>query len=179
MDACLKLDRYLGDFIDYIDDEIGLENVLFVLTADHCGLPLPEYVIEKGGKGGRINNSHFQEALQWIDEECEERLGSNLYFRDGANFFLNKKKMKTENINTDTVYNIVSQYLLNVEGIEKMIIKTTANTDILFDPQTSGPLLATVPKSKVKGIIISGEELGFECKVIGELTNGKPYIEVL
>ena len=62
---------------------------------------------------------------------------------------------------------------------ERMIIKTTANTDILFDPQTSGPLLATVPKSKVKGIITSGEKLGFECKVIGELTNGKPYIEVL
>ena len=62
---------------------------------------------------------------------------------------------------------------------ERMIIKTTANTDILFDPQTSGPLLATVPKSKVKGVITSGEKLGFECKVIGELTNGKPYIEVL
>ena len=62
---------------------------------------------------------------------------------------------------------------------ERMIIKTTANTDILFDPQTSGPLLATVPKSKVEGIIKSGEKLGFECKVIGELTNGKPYIEVL
>ena len=62
---------------------------------------------------------------------------------------------------------------------ERMIIKTTANTDILFDPQTSGPLLATIPKSKVKGIITSGEKLGFECKVIGELINGKPYIEVL
>ena len=62
---------------------------------------------------------------------------------------------------------------------ERMIIKTIANTDILFDPQTSGPLLATVPKSKVKGIITSGEKLGFECKVIGELTNGKPFIEVL
>ena len=62
---------------------------------------------------------------------------------------------------------------------ERMIIKTAANTDILFDPQTSGPLLATVPKSKVKGVITSGEKLGFECKVIGELTNGKPYIEVL
>ena len=62
---------------------------------------------------------------------------------------------------------------------ERMIIKTTANTDILFDPQTSGPLLATVPKGKVKGVIAAGEKLGFECKLIGELTNGKPYIEVL
>ena len=36
---------------------------------------------------------------------------------------------------------------------ERMFIKTNANIDILFDPQTSGPLLATVPKGKVKGII--------------------------
>ena len=62
---------------------------------------------------------------------------------------------------------------------DKVIIKTTANTDILFDPQTSGPLLATIPRGKVRGVITAGEELGFECKVIGELTNGKPYIEVL
>mgnify|MGYP001168273065 FL=1 len=62
---------------------------------------------------------------------------------------------------------------------ERMFIKTNANIDILFDPQTSGPLLATVPKGKVKGIIAAGEKLGFECKVIGELTNGRPFIEVL
>jgi hypothetical protein len=40
-------------------------------------------------------------------------------------------------------------------------------------------LLATVPKGKVKGVIGAGEKLGFECKVIGELTNGRPFIEVL
>jgi len=50
---------------------------------------------------------------------------------------------------------------------------------LLFDPQTSGPLLATVPKDKVKGVIAAGEDFGFHCKVIGELTNGKPHIEVL
>ena len=123
MDACLKLDRYLGTFINRLDDIVGLDNVLFVLTADHGGLPLPEYVVEQGGIGGRINDSHFKEALQWVDEEFEERFGNKFYHREGANFFLDKKKMKTENISADTVYNIVSQYLLNVEGIEKMIIK--------------------------------------------------------
>ena len=62
---------------------------------------------------------------------------------------------------------------------DRMTIKTTANSDILFDPQTSGPILATVPEAKVNDVIASGGKLGFECKVIGELTNGKPYIEVL
>ena len=62
---------------------------------------------------------------------------------------------------------------------QRMIIKTTANPDILFDPQTSGPILATIPEAKVNGAIGAGKELGFECRVIGEVTNGKPHIEVL
>ena len=60
---------------------------------------------------------------------------------------------------------------------ERMIIKTTANTDILFDPQTSGPLLATVPKEKSKGCYCIGEKLGFECKLIGELQMGSPILK--
>ena len=62
MDACLKLDKYLGTFINRLDAIVGLDNVLFVLTADHGGLPLPEYGVEKGGIGGRINDAHFREA---------------------------------------------------------------------------------------------------------------------
>ena len=48
MDALIKLDKYLGDFIDFIDQKVGLENVLFVTTADHGGLPLPEHLKQKG-----------------------------------------------------------------------------------------------------------------------------------
>ncbi|MEL1227230.1 MAG: alkaline phosphatase family protein, partial [Candidatus Neomarinimicrobiota bacterium] len=63
MDACIKLDIYLGDFIKFLDDHLGLENVLFALTADHAGLPLPEKLQAQGQKAGRINNDHFEEAL--------------------------------------------------------------------------------------------------------------------
>ena len=123
MDACIKLDNYIGDFIDFIDIEVGLDNVLFVLTADHGGLPLPEYVNEQGGSGGRINGAHLSEALQWIDEECEEILGSSFYYREGANFFLDKKKLKREGVESQTIYSIIDQYLTNVEGIDRIVIK--------------------------------------------------------
>ena len=42
MDASIKLDGYLGDFISDLDRSIGLEHIEFILTADHGGLPLPE-----------------------------------------------------------------------------------------------------------------------------------------
>ena len=137
MDACIKLDRYLGTFIEFVDDIVGLDNVLFVLTADHGGLPLPEYVVEKGGRGGRINNAHFKEALQWVDEECEERLGNKFYHRDGANFFLDKKKMKKENVKPEFIYEIVGKYLKNVEGINEIVIKDSILKSVNEDKITA------------------------------------------
>lgn len=123
MDAFIKVDKYLGKFIEDIDDIVGLENVLFTLTSDHGGLPIPEYVVEKGGSAGRINKAHLKEALEWIDEECEERFGSKLYHRNGSNFYLDSIKMKKEEVLTSDIFNIVEKYLLNVKGISRVINK--------------------------------------------------------
>jgi predicted AlkP superfamily pyrophosphatase or phosphodiesterase len=121
MDACLKLDNYLGDFIDFVDKEVGLENVMFVLTADHGGLPLPEYLKEQGEKAGRIQPNILNEALEWIDEETEEKFGKNLYSRNGVNFFINKKALKKSNAKFSDIYGIISKYLTRVDGIEKIM----------------------------------------------------------
>ena len=142
MDACIKLDTYLGDFIEFLDDHVGLYNVLFALTADHGGLPLPEYLVAGGQKAGRINKNHFEEALTWIDEESEEKFGKKLYRRDGGNFFLNKQKIKDSNVQPKNIYKIISKYLTKVEGIERMVIKE----DILDgeDTTTIGNRLANM-----------------------------------
>ena len=123
MDACIKLDRYMGNFMEFVDKTLGLENVMFVLTADHGGLPLPEYLVEKGGSGGRINQKHLAEAIEWIDEECEERFGKKLYHREGANYFLDHERLKKANLRPDHIYEIVKKYLTNVVGVERVVIK--------------------------------------------------------
>ena len=123
MDAFIKLDRYMGNFMEFVDKTLGLENVMFVLTADHGGLPLPEYLVEKGGSGGRINQKHLAEAIEWIDEECEERFGKKLYHREGGNFYLNHERLKKANLKPERIYEIVEKYLTNVDGVEKVIIK--------------------------------------------------------
>ena len=123
MDAFIKLDIYLEEFIQKVDKLVGLDNVLFVLTSDHGGLPLPEYLIEKGEVAGRINNAHLQEALSWVDEECIEKFGQKFYVRDGSNFFLNMEDLKKENISPNEIFMIAKKHLLNVEGIGAVINK--------------------------------------------------------
>jgi len=123
MDACIKLDKWLGNFIEDVNETVGLENVLFVLTADHGGLPLPEYLREKNETAGRINRKHLNEAFNWIDEEIEERYGKNLYIRSGGNFFLHQDRIEKANTHPKKIFEIVEKYFTKVEGIEKVIFK--------------------------------------------------------
>ena len=123
MDACIKLDKWLGNFIKMVDQSVGLENVLFVLTADHGGLPLPEYLQEKNQKAGRINKEHMQEADEWIKDIIEEQYGKKLYIRKGGNYYLDLKRLKKANINPRKIYKIIEEHLSKVEGIEEVVFK--------------------------------------------------------
>ena len=123
MDAFIKLDIYLGEFIQNVEKVIGLDNVLFILTADHGGLPLPEYLVEKGKEAGRINKAHLNEALSWVDEECIEKYGRKFYYRDGSNFYLHMNDLKRENVLPNEIFLIVKKHLLNVKGIGAVIDK--------------------------------------------------------
>ena len=123
MDACIKLDKWLGNFIKMVDKSVGLENVLFVLTADHGGLPLPEYLQEKNQKAGRINKEHMQEADEWIKDIIEEKYGKKLYMRKGGNYYLDLKRLKKANINPQKIYKIIEEHLSKVEGIEEVVFK--------------------------------------------------------
>ena len=74
-------------FLNHIDNKVGLENVEFVLTSDHGGLP-PEFLTELNMSGGRINQQHLNEAFSWIEDEISEQFEDNLYYRDWSNFYL-------------------------------------------------------------------------------------------
>jgi arylsulfatase A-like enzyme len=128
------------NFIDNVDSIVGLENVLFVLTADHGGLPLPEYLTENGGNGGRINGDHLREALEWIDQESEELYGANLYHRSGSNFYLNNENIKKYDVNISDVYKLIEKYLLKVDGISEIISKQ----DILKNQKNNNKIISRI-----------------------------------
>ncbi|NOT62644.1 MAG: alkaline phosphatase family protein, partial [Acidobacteria bacterium] len=52
-DMSLRTDRVLADLFGYLDQRIGLSNVIVTLTADHGVAPVPEQVMEFG-YGGRL-----------------------------------------------------------------------------------------------------------------------------
>jgi predicted AlkP superfamily pyrophosphatase or phosphodiesterase len=53
-DMMLQLDRTLADLLQFVDEKVGLQHVLIVLSADHGMAELPEYMAEQGMKTGRL-----------------------------------------------------------------------------------------------------------------------------
>ncbi len=136
MDALIKLDDYIGQFLKKIDAEIGLENIEFILTSDHGGLALPEYRKELNLPSGRVDKGEINEALEWIDDEIIEFYDSGLYFRDWLNYYFDLELLKQENIKPSDLTKIIKKYLLRVNGIENVytkdeVLKSSNNDQIM------------------------------------------------
>jgi hypothetical protein len=87
-DLSIRTDRLLDKFLRFIDAEVGLSNVLLVLTADHGVAPLPELQQERRMPGGRIAGGAVERAVEsalaasygegkWIERSSEDAIYLN------------------------------------------------------------------------------------------------------
>lgn len=89
-DITLRTDRVLADLFSYIDQRIGLENTVIILTADHGVAPIPEQMAEFG-LGGRYKSGAVVEAVQkaledkfGADKWVQAYVNGNIYFDYGV-----------------------------------------------------------------------------------------------
>ncbi len=117
LDVILRLDRTIGELLDFVDEKVGLENVLIGLSADHGVGVVPELVVRDGGDGGRFGT---EQTL------CVQRLLARLEERFGSGEFL-----------LDTFY-------LDAEAIEAVGADRAAVEDTIIEAMSGCPLIAEV-----------------------------------
>jgi len=71
-DHLLHVDRLLQQFFRHLDEKVGRDRYLLVLTADHGFMPAPEVSRMRGLDAGRVNSSQM---LSRINGELEKRFG--------------------------------------------------------------------------------------------------------
>ncbi|HXJ39148.1 MAG TPA: alkaline phosphatase family protein, partial [Bryobacteraceae bacterium] len=62
-DITIRTDRVLGKLLDFVDKNVGLANVVVVLTADHGVAPIPEVNQARKMPGGRMSNAEIAKAI--------------------------------------------------------------------------------------------------------------------
>ncbi len=71
-DYFIKLDEYLGNFLDFLDTTIGRDGYLLSLSSDHGVMPMPEELRQQGRPAVRVVTEEFQEEVKnvgraWAD----------------------------------------------------------------------------------------------------------------
>lgn len=131
MDLLIKMDDYLQSFLDDLDEQVGLENVLFSLTTDHGGLPLPEHWTQiMGREGGRIDRAELKTARKQAMISVQEIYDTHDFIlRRGGTYFYDEDIMDSLGVDKARIDSIIQSNLEAVEGIGRVYTKAE-----LLDP---------------------------------------------
>ncbi len=165
LDYFLRLDKYLMKFINNIDNSVGLENVLFVLSADHGVGPLPEYLRSIGIDSERLDRDDFKERIKKI----EVWTGNTIkYYGDGFYFpndYIGKQKAEA--------FAMIAETFSDMKAIDSVMARDELYTSFDNDP-FSRRMRNMIHPEKSPDVILVMKEYYSERQSLGA-THGTPY----
>jgi hypothetical protein len=114
-DAYVRLDQYIARLLAYLDEEVGMENVLLFLTSDHGVSHVPDFLADHGIPGGHFDANSSMETLGTY---LEGRYGRDFVLSlSNMQIFLDHDFIHQEGLDHETVQRDVARFMLNEEGI--------------------------------------------------------------
>ena len=128
-DVVLRLDRTLAELFDFIDERIGLDQTLIVLSADHGMAEMPEFASEMGYATQRI---YGDQLLAIARKHADELYGTEDIVRDFFRpyFYLDADLLRKKKLDRNTVASKLAARLSQEDGIGSAIAGNTIDTAI-------------------------------------------------
>ena len=125
MDHLVKVDGYIMNFIDFLDQNVGLEHVTFVFSSDHGGLPLPEHWTHVMNKsGGRVDEEHYQATRNKAYDELDSLYGNHEFiYRKGSSYYYDFAMMDSMGVKPALVDSTLQTYMESIEGVFRLYTK--------------------------------------------------------
>ncbi|HYB99944.1 MAG TPA: alkaline phosphatase family protein [Candidatus Limnocylindrales bacterium] len=143
-DELLRLDRTLADFLKLVDDEVGLERTLIVLSADHGAAEPPAQLSARGITASTILLSELAQSEPV--RKLERRYGlKKPLVRAGwpPYFYLDRQAILTAGADPARVQRELAAALRELEGIAAVI----PAADLLARRTPDTPLMAKVRRN--------------------------------
>lgn len=116
-DHLLRLDLELAGFFELVDQAVGLDRVLVVLTSDHGVAPLPEYSHDEGREAARLDVGAL---LNGLDRHISSIFGQGRWFSGYSYGWLH-----------------LNLTLCRELGVEPEVVLTAAKTYLNAQPQVA------------------------------------------
>jgi arylsulfatase A-like enzyme len=133
-DQMLRVDRYLGAFLDSLDGIVGRGRVLVALTADHGATSPPEYLRATGDTATGF--ASIDSLVRRVQAELVARLGPGrwLPWAEVGLVAMDRAGLAQRGVNADSVVDVMRQAALGVPGVARVDTRRTlAAVDTMHD----------------------------------------------
>ncbi|MGA3246426.1 MAG: alkaline phosphatase family protein [Bacteroidota bacterium] len=176
IDQMIRLDRALDDFFADMERVVGEGNILFVLSADHAAMPLPEYLSSVKHKKGRrvLVQKEIDPRIDALDQRLQQEIGTKEHVIR-SNAFLNYAAAAKAGIDSIRLERRVRQGLMQIDGIARVYFRR----DILNPANANRPLVGYYqrgyfPPKGNDAILLPCEYCLFTTSATGT-SHGTPY----
>lgn len=139
-DNFLRLDKDLGEFLDFLDTKVGRNQYFVFLSSDHGVLQVPEYL-----KANKIPSNRFDlNIISNVNQLLKTRFGKDSLIIDMLNYqlFLNRPVIESANLNMQEIKKAIISNMAGLPGIAR-----------IFDIEN---MMLTPLNSKVKDMLVNG-----------------------
>ncbi|MFN0085275.1 MAG: alkaline phosphatase family protein [Blastocatellia bacterium] len=172
-DITLRTDRSLADLFTYLDQKVGLNNVVIALTADHGVAPAPEQV-RALGYGGKIELKTISDAVQ---AALTRTFGDEKWVLQGVNgnIYLDEAAIERRKLEPEAVERVAARAVTAVEGVAECFTRSQILAGRLPGTKIARAVANGFHSSRNGNLVIVTEPFYF----IGEgitTTHGSPYL---
>jgi predicted AlkP superfamily pyrophosphatase or phosphodiesterase len=126
-DDYIRLDKDLAELLKFVDTEIGKNNVLIFLTADHAAPEVPAYLTDLKIPSGYVKEEKMMDSLR---KHLMATYGDSLVLSyTNQQVFLNHKVMDAKKLMVQQVQEDVASFLQMMPAVSEVITATTMNNN--------------------------------------------------
>lgn len=124
-DNYLRLDKDLAELIKFIETQVGMNNALIFLTADHAAPEVPAYLMDLKVPAGYMNEAKLESDLK---KYLLASYGDSLVLTySNQQVFLNHKTIESKKLMLQQVQEDVANFMQKAENVSEVLTATTLN----------------------------------------------------
>ncbi len=126
-DTYIRMDLEIERLINFLDQQVGSENYMLFLTADHAVIEVPAYLQSINIPAGYFNNELFEQTIKKI---VFDNFNSNELIEDISNYqvYLNKEKLNELKLDSHKVSQKIADEIISFENVYKTVTAHTLQT---------------------------------------------------
>ena len=121
-DTYLRLDLEIADFLKYLDQKLGKDNVLLFLTADHGVMQNPVFMNDNKLPGGYVVSSSIADTIRYFFRNKYKNAAIFSYYINDQ-VWLNDSLLTELKINKKIVIEELSSFLMRLPNVAEVVSK--------------------------------------------------------